>query len=138
VTWIRNHWFAWAAAAGVVAAAVALYLIPPGEGTFYPRCWFFAATGLHCPGCGATRCIAALLHGDLRQAAAYNIVLVLVLPFLILAGILAWIEAVTGRRLLHWRVPPWAIRVLIVILAVFWVLRNIPIYPFNLLAPHTL
>ncbi len=49
-------------AAGVIlpAGAVTLYLFPPATSTFYPRCYFYALTGLYCPGCGATRCLHAL------------------------------------------------------------------------------
>src|ERR1043166_3363337 len=52
--------------------ATLLYSHSPTEYTFYPRCLLFLLTGLHCPGCGSTRCAAALLHGDIEQAFAYN------------------------------------------------------------------
>jgi hypothetical protein len=63
---------------------------------------------------------------------------VLLLPFLALAGILAWLEAVTGRRFFRWHIPSWLIRVFAVLVVLFWVLRNVPVYPFTLLAPHVL
>src|SRR4051794_38488830 len=65
----------------IVAAAV-LYSFPPTAYSFYPPCVFHLVTGLHCPGCGATRCVYSLVHGDLRQAAAYNPLLLVILPFL--------------------------------------------------------
>lgn len=50
------------------------------------RCPFLWLTGVPCPGCGMTRALRCLLHGELRAACAYN-PLVFVLPvyvFLIL------------------------------------------------------
>lgn len=120
------------------AAGVVLYLIPPTEGTWYPRCQFHSLTGLHCPGCGATRAVHSLLHGDLAQAAAYNVVLIALLPFIAVFLGSAWFEAVTGRRLLKRRLPAWSGTTFAVLLVVFWILRNVPYYPFTLLAPHTL
>ncbi|MDR4007522.1 MAG: DUF2752 domain-containing protein, partial [Ruminococcus sp.] len=50
-----------------------------------PPCYIHQFTGLYCPGCGATRAVYALVHGDillsLRQNAflAVGIVIVLIL-----------------------------------------------------------
>src|SRR4051812_46548263 len=105
---LRGRVIASAAAVIFAAAAMLLYFVPPGEGTFYPRCTFHTMTGLHCPGCGATRCLAALVHGEFRQAMAYNVYLVLLLPFLAYAGVRAWIEGVTGCTLSRFHVPAWS------------------------------
>ena len=53
----------------LAAAATLLYFIPPVAGGIYPPCFFHWLTGLYCPGCGSTRCLHALLHGNFRQAA---------------------------------------------------------------------
>jgi hypothetical protein len=37
-----------------------------------PRCAFRAVTGCPCPTCGATRCLLALLHGRITEAAEWN------------------------------------------------------------------
>jgi len=119
-------------------AAVVLYRIPPTQGSFYPSCAFHAMTGLNCPGCGATRCLHAVLHGDFRQAVAYNAMLVLALPFLALAGARFGYETWTGRHLPIPRLPAWFIRLLFVLIVCYWIARNIDFYPFNMLAPHEL
>jgi hypothetical protein len=37
-----------------------------------PPCAFRAVTGCPCPTCGATRCVLALLHGRVAEAAGWN------------------------------------------------------------------
>jgi Protein of unknown function (DUF2752) len=76
---------AWAMACLLVMAAV--YSFPPGQYSFYPRCPFYAATHLLCPGCGSTRALYALLHGDPGAALHYNAMFTLLLPFLLGWGV---------------------------------------------------
>jgi hypothetical protein len=52
-----------------------------------PICSFRAATGLDCPGCGATRATHALLHGQLVDAWRLNALWVLLSPFAVYAAI---------------------------------------------------
>ncbi len=123
----------------VAAGGAILYLFPPGSGSFYPPCPFYFLTGLYCPGCGSTRCLHSLAHGKLFQAAAYNVLLVLALPFL-----LAWAANYvwTGRKntgaVPSRPLPAWAIYSICAILVAYWVLRNVPYAPFDWLAPHSL
>ena len=65
---------------GCPLALMVLYTYPPEDFAYYPKCWLYVLTGLHCPGCGATRAVFALLHGDWEQALAYNALFVLLLP----------------------------------------------------------
>jgi Protein of unknown function (DUF2752) len=128
-----------AAAVGLPTAATVLHLFPPEQTAgLYPPCFFYLLTGLHCPGCGATRCVDALVHGDLPQALAYNPLLILALP-LIAVGVLHMVYGLwTGRRLGVLKVPLWLVYALPWVLVAFWVLRNIDVYPLTLLAPHKL
>ena len=125
-----------AVAVGVPAAAAFLYFVPPGQEAPYPPCWFHALTGLHCPGCGSTRCLHALLHGDLGQAAAYNGLLLLALPFLLFWAVHAALRAWHGRPASGDALRGWP--AFVIVLVLFGVLRNLPVAPFNLLAPHAL
>jgi Protein of unknown function (DUF2752) len=125
-------------AAVLMGAAAFLYWVPPTSGSFYPPCTFHALTGLHCPGCGLTRCLHALLHGDVRQAAAYNVYALLLVLFLTPWGVRAlWSLKKPGTR---WTVtvPRWALRTIFITLLAFWVLRNLDVEPFKQLAPHQL
>jgi hypothetical protein len=126
------------AALAVPPLLVVLYAFPPTETSFYPRCNFHRLTGLHCPGCGTTRCLHALLHGDLPQAVACNLLAVAALPFLLAWAARAGWAALRGAPSPRTRLPAWAIAALIVLVLAFAVVRNLPFFPANLLAPQPL
>lgn len=123
------------AGAGVLAAGGILLLrrFDPDEpgGIFLP-CLFRHFTGLYCPGCGMTRALHALAHGDLSTALAMNPLGVLAIP--VLAVLIA---QALGYRLL----PLPVMRVLgsarlwLILLPAYWVARNLPWPPFAWLAP---
>jgi hypothetical protein len=135
---MHKKWLLVAAGAGVPAVLVYLYAFPPGQGMPYPPCWFHALTGLHCPGCGATRCANALLHGDLAQAAAYNALLLACLPFVLLAVLRRAFHAARGGPAPPPILPRWCWAGIAAAVLLFGVLRNLPLEPFRLLAPHQL
>ena len=83
-----------AVVSAVGAMAAMLSRFPPETNTFYPRCPFYALTGLLCPGCGATRALAALVHGHLAEAMHWNGLIVLLLPVLAMYGAIAYCRAV--------------------------------------------
>jgi hypothetical protein len=135
---VARKGLALAAAVAGPLGLLALYWLPPTENSWYPRCLLHTLTGLHCPGCGATRALHALLHGDVAQAAAYNLLFLLALPPLLVWGTQFWLSLWTGRPMPSWHLPPWSIRILIVLVFSFGVLRNLNFPPFDLLAPHPL
>jgi Protein of unknown function (DUF2752) len=82
-------------------------------------------TGLDCPGCGSTRCMAALLDGDLGGALDQNVLAVIALPFILWAWGAWMLGTFTGRR---YRTPldrPGAALVTLVLVVGFVVVRNI-------------
>ena len=122
-------------------AAVSLVLLRIFDPTTYgifPPCPLPYLTGLFCPGCGSLRAIHALLHGNVHAACAMNPLTVALLPFLIygLASetLLAW----HGRGLPQPMLSALGIRTLCAVIVLFGVLRNLPLHPFNLLAPGAL
>jgi len=108
----------------LAGVAVLLYFFNPVTSGFFPKCPSHLLTGLHCPGCGTTRCIHSLVHGEFILALRYNFLTVLALPLLVLMAIFP--EKFSSSK--------FAFALLIVIVA-FTVFRNIPCYPFTLLAP---
>lgn len=101
-----------------------------------PDCLFHKLTGLWCPGCGMTRATHAALHGHFGKAFRFNPVGMVLFPISLLGISMELAGWVRGKP------PPVSLRlgrngawfILVVILA-FWILRNIPTWPFNLLAP---
>ena len=57
-----------------------LFAFPPQQYSFYPECPLLRTLHVRCPGCGATRALAALLHGRLNEALHWNAFFVLLLP----------------------------------------------------------
>jgi len=124
------------AALGTLAlgASVVLRRIDPNApGNPLPPCILYSFTGLYCPGCGSTRCMHALVHFDLPQAFTMNPLLVVSLvPLTLLALQIAHLLPSRLNRLADFFSIPllWAI-----VLIGYSVLRNLPWYPFYLLAP---
>ena len=55
---------------------------PTATRTPPPSCLLKLTTGLDCPGCGGTRALWYLLHGDLPAAARHHVLFVFAVPFL--------------------------------------------------------
>lgn len=123
-------------AISILAVIAFIFFTPPGNNSkFYPPCLFHQITGLYCPSCGSTRAAHHFLHGRLKEALSSNPLATLAFPILLLFLILLIRFAVTGRKFKH---PPlkWSyLWYLLIPFFLFWVLRNLPIYPFTLLVP---
>ena len=70
-----------------IGGAAILYRFDPATVHFFPRCVFHELTGLQCPGCGTTRALHHLLHGDIAGAFRLNAMLFLVAPFVGIASV---------------------------------------------------
>jgi hypothetical protein len=121
--------------ASFVAAIVMLHLFDPATSGAFPPCPLRYLTGWYCPGCGSLRAFHQLLHGHLGAAWAMNPLTILLLPFLAYEMAALLPLGVSGRRLPRLFLPPACIRALGVVIILFGIARNIPAYPFHLLAP---
>lgn len=104
---------------------------------FLPKCAVHELTGFHCPGCGNTRAAHALLHGDVTEALRQNAILVIALPFFVFFVWHTWREWVApGRSLTEiLQQRRWQLVFAVVALIAFTILRNLPMPPFQWLAP---
>lgn len=128
------------ASMGVLALAVAAFLLrengPAGMSWLFPECPFHRLTGFHCPGCGMTRAAHATLNGRIGDAFRFNAAGMILLPTALIAlgiEVVGWIRekplplrVTVGSRL------AWTI---VGSVMAFWIFRNLPSWPFTLLAP---
>lgn len=131
----RSKLKALAIIAFILGGGCVMFLVNPTSAGFFPKCLMYAITGLYCPGCGSARASHELLHGHVGQAADYNILFVIAMPVvgyyflsnvLVLAG---------GKPLPEPKITAAVAWILVVAVFLFMALRNIPAYPFNILAP---
>ncbi|MGI8836258.1 MAG: DUF2752 domain-containing protein [Pyrinomonadaceae bacterium] len=111
-------------------ATVYLFIFEPGKSGFFPVCTFHALTGFACPGCGSTRVIHALIHGDVVAAFKFNPLFVLSLPFLLYAFARFTNAAIQNRQLRGNQLDAKYIRIIFGVVLFFWIFRNTPFYPF--------
>ena len=114
-------------ALAVIAVGAVLFWFDPAQYRFYPFCFFHELTGLNCPGCGGTRALHWLLHGNVMAALHANALLVISLP---LFGWLALRFAVgkTRRPNAAQRLSPLCFWGFLVLAVCFSVLRNLPAF----------
>lgn len=126
-----------ALASAATAAGAGVWLLrtfdPNAAGSPFPPCMFHQFTGLYCIGCGLTRGLHALVHGDIAGAFAMNplgMLLLALIPLMAAWG-MGWqprvlrpvMDTVMEPKLWLWLLPG------------YWIARNLPWFPFNLLAP---
>ena len=120
-------------AAGVVMLAV----FDPARSGVFPPCPVRYFTGWYCPGCGSLRAIHQLLRGNLRAAWALNPLTIILLPFLTYGLASSALFEIRGQGLPQPFLRAFWIRALAAAIILFGIARNLPLYPFDLLAPGT-
>jgi hypothetical protein len=122
-----TRWLCATGAVGVCAAGLGfVYLVDPNQSANpYPRCLLKATTGIDCPGCGGTRALYSLLHGDIAGAADHNLIVfpvVAVTLYLAVRYTLAQFDVTLPAP----RMRPWMGWATLALLLVFSVARNVP------------
>jgi hypothetical protein len=119
----------------VAGASCILFLYDPAHWNFYPPCPFHFLTNYYCPGCGSLRALHQLFHGNIMGALDLNPLMVLSLPFLgysFLSDTIRMLRKDPGPKRY---IPAFWIYLFLATVILFWILRNIPYYPFLWLAP---
>ena len=102
------------------------YFYHPAHYQIFPRCIFKSITGLSCPGCGAQRATHELLHLNFKSAFAYNALLVLSLPY-ILVGLLFQQTQLKERfpKISKFFFETKTIIVFLIVIVLFFIFRNL-------------
>ncbi len=99
---------------------------PSSDSTYFPPCPVYSLSGWKCPGCGSQRAAHALLNGELGSAWSFNPLFVLVLPYLVIAGLAEYggihLLGKKGSAFLNSR---WVIWSFFIIIILYWILRNL-------------
>lgn len=116
----------------VIFLSLLFFFYPVNSSGFYPKCIFHSITGFDCPGCGSQRAASALIHGHFLDAVNYNLLFILFIPLLLYSAYVFIWNTFSKRKIKQQLVySPLFIKSVLLIVIAFWVLRNIPVAPFN-------
>ena len=91
-------------------------------------CLFYEITGYYCPGCGITRLLFSFLKLDFYQAFRYN---PLIFILIIITGIYWLVKFILKKFInISIEIPNYVYYILLVIVIIFGILRNIPMFDF--------
>jgi hypothetical protein len=111
--------------ATVIGASAMVFFFNPSTHGFYPVCLFHTLTGLNCPGCGMTRALYALLHGNFPLALKDNALFVAAIAVLAIWSV-RFVFLKLKSQPATFNVSPKFLWIFLVISIVFVVIRNLP------------
>jgi hypothetical protein len=132
--WTKPSWLAPLAILGCIGAAFGYVLAnDPSDQQRDPLgpCAFKLLTGLDCPGCGGTRMVWFLLHGNLGQAARHHLVAFIAVPVLAYAYVAWALKRGFNVTIPTKRIPGIVVGGYFAVWLAFSVLRNLPWEPFS-------
>ena len=119
----------------VIGGGAALFFLNPNENSFFPKCSLYVATGYTCPGCGSTRALYHLSHGNVLEAFRLN-------PGLITLLLLSVTDytryAIAVKRAKRFQTLFFNTKLIFTLLGgmlIYGIVRNLPWAPFAGLAP---
>lgn len=119
----------------IIGGGVALFFLNPSEHSFFPKCALYMATGFSCPGCGSTRALYQLTHGDVLEAMRLNPGLIALITLGITDYVRFVVSVIRGNpfQTLFGRLK--LLGALMGVMLVYGVIRNLPWPLFESLAP---
>jgi len=115
-----------APASALLAAITILLRFPPEQYSFYPQCPVHHYLHILCPGCGTTRALAAVLHGNFAEAVRINaLTTLLTLVALLIYGVAGYRRILARKPLRLPQPPPAAIYATLAATAFFTIARNL-------------
>ena len=118
-----------------LGGAVALFFLDPSKQIFFPKCAFFVSTGYSCPGCGSSRALYQLTHGNVLEAVRLNPGILCLLGMGV-TDFGRYIRSTTQAKPFRTLFAnTWLVIGLVIAMLIYAVVRNLPWAPFTNLAP---
>ena len=116
----------------IISSIVLLLLIIYFTNTvFIIKCPIYSILHIYCPGCGLTRMIKSILQLNFYQAFRYNPLLFILFPFMLVLTIDNYINwLISNKNSLYKRINPKIWNIILIIMLVYFILRNIPIFKY--------
>lgn len=102
----------------------------------FPKCPVYYYTGIYCPGCGSQRAVHALANFNLIKAISQNVLATAVILGVIADFAFNLLGMYKFRPYPRLQKSAYGSKIVLLTIISFAILRNIPISPFNLLAPN--
>ncbi len=112
--------------AAIILTAALLFFFPPEQYHFYPQCPIHQYLHLDCPGCGATRALAAILRGHLLEALRFNALTTLLLPIPTLYATRSYLHLLRRQPIPLPQPSRRTLQLACAITLAFTILRNLP------------
>ena len=119
----------------IIGGGVALFFLNPREHSFFPKCALYMATGFSCPGCGSTRALYQLTHGDVLEAMRLNPGLMALITLGITDYVRFVVSVIRGNPFQTLFGKLKLLGALMGVMLVYGVIRNLPWPLFESLAP---
>lgn len=119
----------------IIGGATALFFLNPSEHSFFPKCSFYVATGFSCPGCGSTRALFHLTHGNVLEALRLNPGLMALITLGLTDYIRFVVSVIRGNPFQTLFGKLKLLGALMGVMLVYGVIRNLPWSLFESLAP---
>ncbi len=119
-----------------IGVAFLYFFINPSEVDFLPKCPLYVTTGVYCPGCGSQRATHQLLQLNILGVLQQNVLYFLGILILGYHFIVTSLNSILKKNFYNYIYHPKTPLILLVLIIFYWILRNIPYYPFNILAPN--
>ena len=110
-----------------VIGLVVLLLGHPSSYSMMPKCPFYIATGLYCPGCGSLRATHYLLRGNVSQSLRNHPLMIPLLVCILFFYGKRLYEFRKGRNVIF-KGELTLVTVILAVFVIFFIVRNIP-YP---------